>query len=50
MGLCTRDCAPFSTTCTTPDAVAAGMYTLAFGDSTMQLTIPQSAPTCMKRY
>ena len=50
MGVCTRDCAAFSTTCTTPDAVAAGTYTLVFGDSTMTLTIPQSTPTCMKRY
>jgi hypothetical protein len=49
-GVCTRDCAAFSTTCTTPEGVAAGTYTLVFGDSTMQLTIPQSSPTCMKRY
>lgn len=49
-GGCTRACADFSTTCSTPDGVAAGTHTLVFGDSTMQLTIPQSQPTCMQRY
>lgn len=49
-GACTRDCADFSTTCSSAQGVAAGTYTLVFGDSTMQLTLPLSAPTCMRRY
>jgi hypothetical protein len=49
-GVCTRECAAISATCSTPEGVAAGMYTLVFGDSTKPLSISQTEPTCMERY
>jgi hypothetical protein len=44
-GQCTEDCVSVTTDCQTP-ALAAGAYTLVYGEGSVELTVPVAMATC----